>query len=130
MAKYHEVNVSRKYRVLKGIAILLNVIGFIVIAIGLLSFIFSLFHSSPSYGDQDLLQSRSPFPFGAFSGIMKFFGLIFSLMFGIMFIGYAQFINLFLDIESNQRTMIELQKQVINNLPDISPTATATSATV
>ena len=130
MAKYQEVNVSRKYRVLKGIATVLNVIGYIVLVVGLISFIISLFHSSPSYSDQNPMQGMYPSPFGAMFGLMKFFGLIFSLVFGIMFIAYAQFINLFLDIEGNQRTMIELQKQVINNLPDSPPAAVASSVTV
>jgi hypothetical protein len=63
-------------------------------------------------------QGMFPFPMGAMFGVVKFISLLFSIIFGVMFIAYGEFINLFLDIESNQRTMIEMQKQVINNLPE------------
>lgn len=108
MAEVKDVYLDRKYAVLRYAVITLYAISVLLLLVGLY-LLFTGFSTPAPRNEYEQLQASFN-PFAAFMGIIS--GSV-CIGFSIGAVIQAQMLNLFIDLEWNQREIIELQKQQI-----------------
>lgn len=113
MAKTTDIYLHEKYDILRYFSYILYAFGTVCIIGGIFLF-FKLQPNKP----QDEYEAQIMATYRSYEQMAAIISLVVGVFTGIMMLIQAQLLTLFMDLEWNQREQIELQKQVIENLPD------------